>query len=87
MAAGQPQSNPLAVMKKVKRDENTPKKITSYNIFCSETREQLRQAHTELSSREIEKLMGQQWGEMTSDMKRGYEDRARQVNAATAAAV
>lgn len=89
MLAMQPAAGALVAkgsgLAKVKKDENTPKKITSYNIFCSETREQLRQSHPELSSREIEKLMGQQWGEMTSDLKRAYEDRARQINAANAA--
>ena len=68
-----------------KRFEPGPRKVTSYNVYCTEVRDPLRQQHPDASARDIEKMIGQQWASMTAEQKREYEDKARLTNAHTMA--
>jgi hypothetical protein len=58
--------------------------LTSYNLFCSDTRGQIRRASPQLLPNEVEKLLGQQWRSKASDERRGYADRAKLLNSTPA---
>eukprot|EP00873_Tetraselmis_striata_P026620 jgi/Tetstr1/446884/TSEL_003664.t1 len=56
-------------------------KVTSYNMYCTSIRRQMKEKHTNVGAREIERLIGQQWQMMTMEEKRPYEDAASHQNA------
>jgi HMG (high mobility group) box len=65
---------------------SAPKKVTSYNMFCSEMRETLRRDHMGMPSKDVEKMMGQHWAEIPPERKREYEVEARRINGENALA-
>ncbi|GMH32610.1 hypothetical protein BSKO_00444 [Bryopsis sp. KO-2023] len=76
-----------SVGRPIKREhEGYPKKITSYNLFCSHHRSMLRDENPELTAREVERLMGQKWSSMVAEEKKPYEDEAYRLNASNMAA-
>lgn len=67
------------------RDPKHPRRtmITSYNIFCSRNRAEVRLANPGVVARELERLMGSEWAKLTPEQKAPYDREAALQNEVT----
>ncbi|EEB13504.1 predicted protein [Pediculus humanus corporis] len=71
---------PLSLGKKKGKEKNPAKLVTGYILYSSEIRKGICTSHPEASFGEISRMVGNEWRQLTAEVKQSWEEKAAKMN-------